>query len=52
MTIFKMIVVIFFLSAFSTSCATPPKSDAGGNKDLSVSRDWKDWREPPPWSRR
>jgi len=47
----KMIVMIL-LVAISASCAAVPQGDPGAKKDLSMSRDWKDWREPPPWSRR
>jgi hypothetical protein len=52
MTILKMIVIVFILSAFSASCATTHESETGGEKDMSVTGDWKDWRQPPPWSRR
>jgi len=45
-------IVIFLLIAFSASCATVLQGEPGAEKDLSVTRDWQDWREPPPWSRR
>ena len=52
MTYFKTIVFIFLLAAFSTACTTAPRQEAGPESNLAVTRDWQDWRQPPPWSRR
>lgn len=51
MTILKMIIFLTLLFFISASCATTPRYNADGTRDLSMSKEWKDWREPPPWSR-
>jgi len=49
---FKAIVFIFLLTGFIAACAGAPRQDSGTASDLAISSDWKDWRQPPPWSRR
>ncbi len=51
MRIFSVIIIVSVLSVLSVSCAATHES-GGGEKNLSVTSDWKDWRQPPPWSRR